>query len=262
MGLVETWSAISGTLDLARSEDWDKPTSCPGWSVRDVVSHISGFELMISGTPAPQYDTSGDAHVKNFVGQLNEAYVAERRSWPPSDVRAEFERLTHDAAARLAGMSDEEWEVVGWSPEGQVPFHRFMETRILDSWIHLQDIRDALAMPSDDHGIGEEIVVNRFEAAMPYVIGRRAEAPEGSRVRFSLIGRLARNFDIEVVEGRARAATTPGEPIVEIVTPVALFWRRAAGRISADAFLRASSTEVIGDRDLAVSIGNGMAVMI
>ncbi len=51
--------------------------------------------------------------------------------------------------------------------------------RVLDSWIHLQDIHDALLEPTDDHGLGEEIVVNRFEAALPYVWAKLVGAPEG-----------------------------------------------------------------------------------
>jgi uncharacterized protein (TIGR03083 family) len=261
-GLEATWNEIDSVVAALEPERLLAPTPCPGWSVHDVVAHLVGFELLLAGAPLPELEGEVPDHVKNDIGKMNEAFVASRRAQTREELLAEFRSVSSDALARLRAMSDEAWEVVGWSPEGEAPYHRFMETRILDSWIHLQDIRDALAMPSDDHGIGEEIVVNRFEAAMAYVVGRRAKAPEGSRVRFSLIGRLARSFDIEVVDGRARAASTPGEPALEIVTPVALFWRRAAGRISAENFLGASATEVIGDRDLAVAIAIGMAVMI
>jgi hypothetical protein len=49
---------------------------------------------------------------------------------------------------------------------------------------------------------------------------------------------------------------------MELTTPVALFWRRAAGRISADAFLRASATDVRGDEELARSFAEALAIMI
>ena len=74
---------------------------------------------------------------------------------------------------------------------------------MLESWIHLQDIRDALLEPADDHGPGEEIVVNRFEAALPYVVGKRVGAPERSYVRINLSGRLARSIRLVVRDGRA-----------------------------------------------------------
>ncbi|MGP8010675.1 MAG: hypothetical protein ACLPKZ_10545, partial [Acidimicrobiales bacterium] len=154
-------------------------------------------------------------------------------------------------------------EKVGWSPEGERPYHRFQETRVLDSWIHLQDIRDALLEPEDDHGPGEEIVVNRFEAALPYVLGKRAHAPEGTLVRINLSGRLARTILLGVENGRAVPLVDIAEtPNLELTTAVAMFWRRAAGRISADAFLRASATDVRGDKELASALAEGLAIMI
>ena len=163
----------------------------------------------------------------------------------------------------LRGLSDAQWEKVGWSPEGERPYHRFQETRVLDSGIHLQDVRDALLEPADDHGLGKEIVVNRFEAALPYVLGKRARAEDGTTVRVNLTGRLGRTILLRVDEGRARAVESMSEtPDLELTTPVSLFWRRAAGRISATAFLEASATLVRGDHDLALALANGLVVML
>jgi uncharacterized protein (TIGR03083 family) len=260
--LRDTWSETDRLISSLSEAEMRASTPCPGWSVRDVVSHLVGFELMLLGEPMPAGPSERPEYVRNDIGALNEAFVQERRAWSCDETVAEFRRVTERALQRLEVLSDDAWTVVGWSPEGEAPYHRFMETRLLDSWIHLQDIRDGLAMPSDDHGVGEEVVLNRFEAALPYVIGKRAAAPEGSRVRVNISGRLARTTDIVVVDGRAIAASTAGEPTLEITTPAALFWRRAAGRITAPAFLGASATDVRGDRELAMRIAEGLAIMI
>lgn len=217
---------------------------------------------MLSGAPLPELVGDVPEYVKNDIGKFNEAFVQSRRTLTRDALLSEFQTVTRHSLDRLESLGDAEWEAQSWSPEGEVPYHRFMETRILDSWIHLQDLRDALAQPLDDHGIGEDIVVNRFEAALPYVIGKRAGAPEGTRVRVNLLGRVGRSTDVVVRDGRARASSEPGEPDLEITTPVALFWRRAAGRISAGAFLEAGETHVLGDADLARRIADGLAVMI
>jgi hypothetical protein len=165
--------------------------------------------------------------------------------------------------AALRTLNDAGWEKVGWSPEGERPYHRFQETRVVDSWIHLQDIRDALLQPEDDHGPGEEIVVNRFESGLPYIVGKRMKSPDGTLVRVNLSGRLARSVLISVVEGRALALSDSADtPTLEITTPVALFWRRAAGRISAAAFLAASATDVRGDHAMASAFADALVVMI
>lgn len=261
--LDQTWRSIDDVVRPQSAEAYDAMTACPGWSVRDVLSHLLGFELLLNGEAAPQHGDDYPDYVKNDIGRMNEAFVAAYRDQPGIEILDRFVAVTARSIARLRALSDEDWERVGWSPEGERPYHRFQETRVLDSWIHLQDIRDALLEPADDHGPGEEIVVNRFEAAIPYVVGKRMQAPDGFTLQLNLSGRAGRTVMVAVAEGRCRPVSemaTP--PTTEISTPVALFWRLAAGRISADAFLRASATDVRGDRSAARHFADGMRVMI
>lgn len=261
--LEETWASVEVALRNRPPTDYDAPTPCPGWSVRDVLSHLLGIEVWLRGGVVPSLEGSMPDYVKNSMGEFNEAFVVAHRGEPGPEVLAQFRAAAAASLAVLRAMSVEEWDVVGWSPEGDRPYHRFMETRVLDSWIHLQDIRDALLEPADDHGAGEEIVINRFESSLPYVVGRKMSAPDGTLVRANLTGRLARSVMIEVAGGRASAvATSLAEPTLEVTTPVALFWRRAAGRISAEAFLGASATDVRGDRELARAFADALAIMI
>jgi hypothetical protein len=68
---------------------------------------------------------------------------------------------------------------------------------------------------------------------------------------------------IGVADGRASALSDSAEtPTFEITTPVALFWRRAAGRISAAAFLAASATDVRGDHVAARAFADALVLMI
>jgi uncharacterized protein (TIGR03083 family) len=218
---------------------------------------------MLNGGTVPSHEGPWPTHVKNSIGEFNEAFVDSYRAWPGVEVLDLFRETSRVSLERLRALSEAEWDKVGWSPEGERPYHHFQETRVLDSWIHLQDIRDALLEPSDDHGPGEEIVLNRFEAALPYVLGKKAQAPEGTVVRINLSGRLARSVLLGVSEGRAKALEESAElPTLELTTPVALFWRRAAGRISAEAFLNASATDVRGDEQLARSFAGALAIMI
>ena len=261
--LDQTWTAIDTLVRPQPAQAYDAPTPCPGWTVRDVLSHLVGFEEMLRGSPVPAHLGPWPDYVKNPLGELNEAFVQAHRSEPGLEVLNEFRAAAARSLAALRSLDDVAWDKVGWSPEGERPYHRFQETRVLDSWIHLQDIRDALLQPEDDHGPGEEIVINRFEAAMPFVIAKRMNAPEGTIVQINLTGRLARTVLVAVSDGRAVALdSTPRAPDLELTTPVALFWRRGAGRISAPAFLSASATDVRGDRQLGVSFAEGLAILV
>jgi uncharacterized protein (TIGR03083 family) len=261
--LDQTWSSIDRLVRPQPPTAYDALTPCPGWSVRDVLSHLLGFEMMLRGAPVPTYEGEWPVYVNNPIGEFNEAFVQRYRNEPGLTVLDLLRDQCATSLAALRQLTDDEWEKVGWSPEGERPYHRFQETRVVDSWIHLQDIRDALLQPEDDHGPGEEIVINRFESGLPYIIGKRMKAPEGTLVQVNLSGRLARSTLIGVENGRAVPTTSSdATPDLEITTPVALFWRRAAGRITAEAFLAASATNVRGDHALASSFAQGLTVMI
>ncbi len=261
--LDQTWRALDAVVRPQPPAAYEAATPCPGWSVRDVVSHLLGFEQLLNGATAPQYDGEYPDYVRNDIGRLNEAFVQANRGRPGLEVLDQFRDVASSSIARLRALSPAEWDRVGWSPEGEQPYHRFQETRVLDSWIHLQDIRDALLEPADDHGPAEEIVVNRFEAALPFVVGKRVGAPDGFTMQLNLSGRAGRVVTLEVRDGRCQHVDAlESTPALEITTPVALFWRRAAGRISADAFLRASATNVRGDRERAGAFAEGLRVMI
>jgi uncharacterized protein (TIGR03083 family) len=261
--LETTWRSIDSLLRPQPPESYDAMTPCPGWTVKDVLSHLVGFEKMLHGAPVPEFHGTWPNYVHNPIGEFNEAFVQANRARPGREVLDDFREQSVRSIAALRALSGVQWEKVGWSPEGERPYHRFQETRVVDSWIHLQDIRDALLAPEDDHGPGEEIVVNRFEASLPYVIGKRIGAADGTLVRVNLSGRLARSVLIGVTGGRASALHDSAEaPTLEITTPVALFWRRSAGRISASAFLSASATDVKGDRAMAAAFADALVIMI
>lgn len=180
------------------------------------------------------------------------------RARGPRDLRA----AAATSVARLRALSAEEWERVGWSPEGERPYHRFMETRILDGWIHLGDIRDALDFDGDDHGPGEAVVLGRFGAVLPFVLGKRVRPAEGTRIAVSLVGPRASRHVVGVHDGRGSELEVDLECANELVTSSALFWRRCAGRIDAQRLLGDPTTEVRGDRVLVAALVDGLTVMI
>ena len=261
--LEDTWTQIERLARPLAPSEYDALTPCPGWTVKDVLSHLLGFELLLSGGEVPAFEGEMPSHVKNQIGELNEAFVQANRNLAGIEVLEKFSSVTKAALKRLRALDEEAWEKVGWSPEGEKPYFRFQETRIFDSWIHLQDIRDALLQPADDHGTGEEVVVNRFEGAVPYILGKKMMAPEGTLVQINLIGRLGRLLMFKIVDGRCVAVDmTEEQPVLEITTPVALFWRRCAGRIGAEAFLNASATDVRGDKAMAQAFSQAMPIVI
>ena len=40
----DAWESLDNLLSSISSADWDTPTDCPGWSIKDCLSHIVGIE--------------------------------------------------------------------------------------------------------------------------------------------------------------------------------------------------------------------------
>jgi uncharacterized protein (TIGR03083 family) len=258
--LAEEWEAICALGGQLTDEEWELPSECPGWSVRDVLSHMVGTERSLLGDPAPPAAPEAP-HVRNPVGALNEAWVAERRSRPGPEVLAEFAEVTHRRLEELAGFGPERFEQVGPSPVGQVPYREFMAVRVMDCWVHEQDMRVATGRPGHSEGPVAELALGRIASAMGFVVAKKAAAPEGTAVRFSLSGSPAREVGVVVRDGRGRAEEVL-EPTLTLEMDAELFWRLGCGRVSGEAALDAGLVAIHGEDDLGGRIVRNMAFMI
>ena len=149
-----------------------------------------------------------------------------------------------------------------------VPYVDYMGVRTFDSWIHEQDVRRALDLPGDRGGAGERVTLDRMEASMPYVLGRRVAAAPGTTLRLDVVGALGRVVQLEVVrddEGTPRARATEvivGEPTASLRMDEEVFERRTCGRISAAAALDAPGVAASGDLALVTAFVEHMVVMV
>lgn len=102
--LIES-RAIKPILDGLSDEQFDLPTVCTGWSVRDVLGHCGAALSRV---------VADDLH--GFSPEENQADVDERRQWPMGSVLEELFRGYEKAAAeidraggRLDGVGLGEW---------------------------------------------------------------------------------------------------------------------------------------------------------
>lgn len=258
--LAEEWRAISFLGAQLGAGDWDLPSECPGWTVRDVLAHIVGTERSLLGEPAPSDPVTAE-HVHNPVGALNEAWVASRRSVPGAELLSEFTEVTNRRLDELRRMGTERFDRPGPSPIGQVPYRDFMSVRLMDCWVHEQDMRVATGRPGHGEGPVAELAMDRIASAMGYVVAKKAAAPEGSSVLFSLSGSAARAVGVVVRDGRGVLETAP-EPTVVLEMDSELFWRLGCGRVSGEAALDAGLVGFKGDTELGRRVVANMAFMI
>jgi len=108
--LEDTWTQIERLVRPLGPEEYNALTPCPGWTVKDILSHLLGFELLLSGGEVPAFEGEMPAHVKNQIGELNEAFVQSNRELAGSEVLEKFSTVTKASLKRLRALDEESWE--------------------------------------------------------------------------------------------------------------------------------------------------------
>jgi uncharacterized protein (TIGR03083 family) len=261
--LVEVWASLIAACAQVDGPEWDLATDCPRWSVKDQVAHVVGIERMILGDPSPDLITEVPPHVVNEFGRINESWVRSRRTVPGGELLAELVEVVDRRIDVLGSMSRGDFDRVGRSPLGEAPYRRFMETRIVDTWAHEQDIRRAVGRPGGRNGAGESVVLEGCTQTTPYVVGKRVAPPDGTSVLFSVTGPLGRETLVAVADGRASIVPVPaaGEPSVTLTMAQEVFWRLSYGRVDANRVAASGEVQVDGDTMLGRRVLESMAFM-
>jgi uncharacterized protein (TIGR03083 family) len=235
-GLFGTWDSLDQLLSGLSEQQWQASTPLPGWCVHNVVAHIVGTESMLQGLNAPDVDIDASTldHVRNDVGVANERWVRHLNAESGPQLLQRFRSITADRRKRLTDTPVDDWNAPTPTPVGLESFGRFMRVRLFDCWMHEQDIRDGVGLPSSDvelSGPAARLSLDEVAATMGYVVGKLGKAPEGSRVAIELTGPQARTIRV-AVDDRAQVVDDFGglDPTSTIRLDGLLFTRLAGGR--------------------------------
>jgi uncharacterized protein (TIGR03083 family) len=230
--------------DLAEA-DWERPTECPGWSVKDQYSHILGVERWLLGTVS-----DGDPRTVGNTALDVEAL----RSRPPAAIVDELGEVVDGRLAALRSGVVDLAEVID-TPFGRaMPYGDFMAHRAFDVWMHEQDVRRAVARPGNLDCPAAECTARILGGALPFVVGKRAAADPGQTVVVETPGR---SWRVQVGDDRrARFVDGTAEPAVRLGMAWETFIRLGGGRVRGPD----ADVEVMGDAELARRVLAGMAV--
>jgi uncharacterized protein (TIGR03083 family) len=276
--LESIWQSIADLCSSLRSDEWDLQTDCPGWTVKDQLSHIIGTEWMLAGKPPPAHEVEPKPHVKNPIGEFNELHVDYRRGAAPEKVLEELRSLTAERIESLRSMRPEDFERQTMTPVGPDTYLEFMRIRAFDCWVHEQDIRRAVGRPGNLSGPAAHHAVGRCFMAMPYVVAKKASAPDGTTAVFEVFypegSAPATLTELQVsgqpdravvgVEGRRGIPVEhpQRDPTVVVRAVVDAYVALCCGRIrSADA-LESGAIAIGGDQSLGEAIVENLAFMI
>jgi uncharacterized protein (TIGR03083 family) len=106
---AEEYTRFADALGQLNPADWDKPTDCPAWDVRQVACHTVGMAEMTAGIregKRQQRIAGADAAAQGipFVDAMTALQVREREDWTPAQV-VEGARSVAPRAARGRRMT-------------------------------------------------------------------------------------------------------------------------------------------------------------
>jgi len=258
--LEHVWGSMAELGPQLDEAEWKRATEVPGWSVQDNLTHISSIEARLLGRPDPDHELPDELpHVKNDFGRSNELYVDSRRTLSGADAFAEFREITAERIAQLRAYGHDDFGAETWTPVGPGTVRDLLPFRVFDSWVHEQDMRRAVARPGDLDTPVARVALERIVSSMPFVVGKKAGAPDGSTVVFDLTGPLARTVAIGVDDGRAKLLdASPAQPTVTLSTDTETFARLGCGRVDPGEALGAGAVRIDGDAALGRRVVESM----
>lgn len=136
---------IALVTDLGE-EEWNTPTPAEGWTVRDQIGHLAYFdEKAVMAHRRPEAFAAEVAKLleDGDLGALEREHLVRGRSMTGPELLAwwEAERSAFDAIYRILEPND---RVLWYGPS--MAARSKVTARIMETWAHGQDVRDALGV--------------------------------------------------------------------------------------------------------------------
>lgn len=229
-------------VESLSGDDWQQPTDCTEWSVRDMLAHQAGayaggasfaeFRHQYSARPGPG---------QMLVDAANARQIADRAGQSPADLIGELRRV---GPAAIRARQRLPWLLRGLTlpmgpPLGTAPISYLTDliyTR--DTWIHRVDICRATGKPFVQTPEHDGRIVALVMRDLAKIL---APSLRGQSVVYDLTGTAG---------GRFRIGNTP-EPTAILKMDVLQFNRLASERLTPEAAKAENFVTLSGDRAFA-----------
>ncbi|MFH8837529.1 maleylpyruvate isomerase family mycothiol-dependent enzyme [Streptomyces sp. NPDC017868] len=253
--------AIAELVQPLVESEWNRPTPCIGWSVRDIVSHVIGMETEMLGDPRPIHSLPRDLyHVRSDFARYMEVQVDVRRHHTSPEMTSELEYILIRRARQLRNETRSPEHLIRAPLSAEQTLETGYRDRAFDVWVHEQDLRTALGVPGNLDSAGALVARDVLLEALPDVVAKDAGAPASSAVVLDVTGPVEFLRTIRVdAEGRGTIDGAPSlGPAVTLTTDWETFVRLACGRVRPAEVADRVKTE--GDAELAAAILDNFAV--
>src|SRR6185369_3158269 len=256
--LLELLSGLS-------ADDWNKPTACARWSVKDIASHLLGGEVGILSRKRDRYAYSGSDSISwddlvALINRLNDTWVTATSRMSPR-VLCELMKLTGEQVCDYFKSLDPyaTGGPVDWASSKPAPVWLDLAREYTERWHHQQQIRAAVGRPGLKDPRFFAPVLDAFVRALPRAYAE-VDSEDGTLIALKITGdsggkwfllRERDAWNLYVEAGKAADA--------ELTIDQDLAWRLFTKGVSKDEALARST--LLGDQTLAIKVLDMVSVI-
>jgi len=250
-------------IDLLRSlqeEQWNLPTVCPAWSVKDIAAHLLDTACRRLSPRPPGRQFADYRELVDFLNDLNAQWVIAMRRLSPRLLTDFLDLVEPRLAEHLLALDP--WSPgipVSWAGEAESQSWFDVARELTERWHHQQQIRLATGAPPLDDPLFSAPVLETFLRALPHRY-RNVEAAEGASLVVRIEGRIPYTYTLrrltsgwDLLQGEARDAAA------RIILDEEPAWLLLTKGMKGEAARERAAVE--GDPQLAASFFDVVAVM-
>jgi len=242
----EVLDSLVKLLSGLTAEEWQKPTGCTGWSVKDVALHLLGDEIGNLSRRRDKHVVSGPSiteweELVEIIDDLNQDWVHAARRISP--------RLLIDLLEFTGGQMCDYFRsldpyamggAVSWAGPEPAPVWLDLAREYTERWHHQQHIRDAVGKPGLTEARYMAPALATFVWGLPRAFraphlpsvgpeegaGRATQAAEGTAVTLTIAGESGGQWSLLREGGAWRLYAGAAErPAAEVTFDEDVAWR-------------------------------------
>ena len=199
--------AFAGRLAGLGPADWDRPTTCPPWTVRQLGAHvIRQVDTYIASVEQGMRGESGPPESREARAQRMNQIAGQE----PARILAEFRETEERFEQWFGRLSAEQLDVAGPHSHGPRPAAWFVEMRLAEVVFHRLDLDRSLGDTADlDPAAARFLLPTLVELNVPAIVRRDQTGGYGS-YRLAVRGEPATTWRLEFAPGALTVTPGPG----------------------------------------------------
>jgi uncharacterized protein (TIGR03083 family) len=152
----EEREAMGRTIQYTEPDRWAQPSGCAGWTNADVVAHLASSDAVAASTMAGERLEEIESYLGSLpdgsaptVDGFNDYAVTGRAQTPVRSLISAWGRAADAFLNRCAAVPEDGWADtrVYWIA-GQMRVSNLLQSRVMEWWLHGEDIRTGAELPS------------------------------------------------------------------------------------------------------------------